>query len=132
MLEKPLSWIFGVLVLMWVLAILFTTEPQARLDRACMPISFIDRFASAGVALADPEWGATTHKVMEEGHFDCRLILWRVFYEDDWRAANPQALTPSSASAGAPAGPRPTLNETLRRMVSTPVAGTDKGQANTQ
>ncbi len=128
MLEKPISWIFGVLVLLWVLTILSTTDPQARIDRTCLPVGFLDRFASAAVALADPDWGSTTHRVMQEGHYGCRLVVWRVFYEDDWRQNHPEAAVQPAAAAT----PAPTLNQALRRMANLPAMTPEPKKATAQ
>ena len=117
---KPFSLIFFVLVMVWMGSILITSDPQKRMDRACVPIEYADKGATAVMSLLGREWGEGTHKLFVKTHYGCRYVIWTMFYEEEWNRRAQQApasLQPpspardasapaSQASAAAPAAPR--------------------------
>lgn len=82
---KPFSMIFFVLCMVWFGSILVTTDPQLRMDRACVPIHYMDKAGTSAMTLVDKGWGETTNKFFQDFHYGCRFVVWRVFYEEDWQ-----------------------------------------------
>lgn len=81
---KPFSFIFFVAVMVWIGAILITTEPQSRMGRACVPISATGVAAEAAMGLVNQDWGTATAKVFETWDFGCKHVIWSVFYKNDY------------------------------------------------
>ena len=100
---KPFSLLFFVAVMAWFGAIFLPSDPQVRMDRTCIPVSYIDKGATAAMQLVDAGWGEGTHEFFENIHYGCRFVVWRVFYEDAWNRANAQGRE-GTAPAAAPSG----------------------------
>lgn len=87
---KPFSIAFFILAFVWFGSILITTDPQARMDRGCLPVTILDKVGSAGMQVLNDPWGESTHKFFEKTHYACRYIVWKTFYEEDWNKAQSQ------------------------------------------
>jgi len=117
---KPFGVAFFVLCMVWFGAILITTDPQERIDRACTPVLLADRAMSSSMQLINESWGVSTHNAFEDVHFGCRFVVWRVFYEQDWNKAQAASL-PSATHEPTPQGQGPRLPASaVRRIASSP------------
>ena len=84
---KPFSFLFFVAVMCWIGAILITTQPQARMDRACSPISVLGVAVEAGAGLVNEDVARTARAWFETGTYGCKHVVWSVFYRDAWMRA---------------------------------------------
>lgn len=101
---KPFSIAFFVLAFVWFGSILITTNPQSRMDRSCVPVTLMDKVASAGMQVLNDPWGESTHKFFERTHYACRYVVWKTFYEEDWNRAqsHDQDLQQGATAASSP------------------------------
>lgn len=88
---KPFSLIFFIVVMVWMGGIFVSTDPQVRMDRTCVPVEYMDKAGSGAMQLIDPGWGHATHKFFQNMQYGCRFVVWRVFYEEDWKRAQQQS-----------------------------------------
>lgn len=99
---KPFSLIFFIMVMAWIGAIFISSDPQVRMDRTCVPVEYMDKAGTGGMQLVDPTWGQATHKFFENMQYGCRFVVWRMFYEEDWKRAQQTQVQPATAPASAP------------------------------
>jgi len=99
---KPFSLIFFILVMAWIGAIFVSSDPQVRMDRTCVPVEYMDKAGTGGMQLVDPVWGQATHKFFENMQYGCRFVVWRVFYEDEWKKAQQHPHVPPASGASTP------------------------------
>lgn len=84
---KPFSFIFFVVVMLWVGSIFLTTQPQLRMERACAPVRITGTAFEAGMTLVSQEAGAQTRRVFDTGTYACKHVVWSIFYKEDWMHA---------------------------------------------
>ena len=98
---KPFSLVFFIAVMVWIGAILISSDPQTRMDRFCIPVEYSDRASTSGMQLVDAGWGESTHKFFQNMHYGCRFVVWRMFYEEEWERA--KGAKPAARIESAPA-----------------------------
>ena len=79
---NPFSMIFFVLVMAWTGSIFLTSNSEARIERACSPVTISDKVVVAAVQLMHEPWALDAHKMMLGAEYSCRFAVWKVFYED--------------------------------------------------
>jgi hypothetical protein len=98
---KPFAMIFFVLVMVWIGAILVTSNPSSRIDRACFPIALLDRVVVATVQLLHEPWAADAHHYMRSFEYGCQFTIWKTFYEESGTSKPTQEGTKPVASTAA-------------------------------
>jgi hypothetical protein len=80
--------ISGAVVIGWVIWIFITSSPAERLDRTCAPVGVVQKIATSMVMLMDGSERnvAATKAGFERTVYGCKFTVWRVFYEDSWKA----------------------------------------------
>ena len=81
---KPFSILFFIASMVWFGSILITTDPQARMDRTCIPVDYAKRATTAGMLLVNDEWSQESDKLFDKWLYGCKFVIWRMFYENDW------------------------------------------------
>ena len=81
---KPFSILFFIASMIWFGSILITTDPQARMDRTCIPVDYAKRATTAGLLLVNDEWSQESDKLFDKWLYGCKFVIWRMFYESDW------------------------------------------------
>lgn len=116
---KPFSLIFFIAVMVWMGGIFVSTDPQVRMDRTCAPVEYMDKAGSGAMQLIDPGWGHATHIFFENMQYGCRFVVWRVFYEEDWKRAQQQQQGRSQAAVrGAEGGGAEKSEQKKKTMTS--------------
>jgi hypothetical protein len=79
---KPFAMLFFIVVMVWVGAILVTSNASKRIERACFPVGLMDRVVVATVQLLHEPWAADAHHYMKSIEYGCQFTVWKTFYED--------------------------------------------------
>lgn len=79
---KPFSMIFFIAVMVWIGGIFITSNPQTRIDRACLPATFADRVLVAVVQVIHEPYAMGAHEMMLAVEYGCKFTVWKTFYED--------------------------------------------------
>jgi len=83
--------IFGQLVsigfVVFIVWILLASTPQTRLERACRPVDWTGNLATSTAALVAPSYQQSVTKTFRSIDYSCQYMLWRLFYEDDYKRA---------------------------------------------
>lgn len=85
---KPFSILFFIASMIWFGSILITTDPQARMDRTCIPVDYAKRATTAGLLLVNDEWSQESDKLFDKWLYGCKFVIWRMFYENDWNKSS--------------------------------------------
>lgn len=85
---KPFSMIFFILVMVWAGGILVSSNPDTRIERACVPVSYIDKAVVAVVQLVHEPYAMSTHRLMMRVEYGCQFTVWKTFYEGTANAAD--------------------------------------------
>jgi hypothetical protein len=77
----------GVLFAWWVGAIFIAASPASRMERACSPVVWTGNVATTLAMLFRLEEHsiASTRSAFEKGDYGCRFLVWRLFYEEDFK-----------------------------------------------
>lgn len=84
---KPFSMIFFILVMVWAGGILVSSDPNTRIERACVPVSYLDKAVVAVVQLVHEPFAMSTHRLMVRIEYGCQFTVWKTFYEGTEKAA---------------------------------------------
>lgn len=74
--------IFFIAVMVWIGGIFITSNPQTRIDRACLPATFADRVLVAVVQVIHEPYAMGAHEMMLAVEYGCKFTVWKTFYED--------------------------------------------------
>lgn len=102
----------GVALMFYVGWVATVTSPHVRMERACSPVGWVGRVSESFVMLIDSsERSARSAGSWFDGaSYGCQFILWRVFYEEDWKleqAAQARQAAELQAEAQRRPGARP-------------------------
>lgn len=84
--------IFGALVSLfigvWFISIFIVTSPKDRIEKTCAPVTWMGSVATSMSMLfnVDDKTLAKTKEMFANGTYGCSFTVWRLFYEDDWKA----------------------------------------------
>jgi hypothetical protein len=84
--------IFGALVSLfigvWFISIFLVTSPKERIEKTCAPVTWMGSVATSMSMLfnVDDKTVARTKEMFVNGTYGCSFTVWRLFYEDDWKA----------------------------------------------
>ncbi|MBK6616121.1 hypothetical protein [Ottowia sp.] len=84
--------IFGALVSLfigvWFISIFIVTSPKDRMEKTCAPVTWVGSVATSLSMLfnVDDKTLAKTKDMFVQGTYGCTFTVWRLFYEDDWKA----------------------------------------------
>ena len=84
--------IFGALVSLfigvWFISIFLVTSPKDRMEKTCAPVTWVGSIATSMSMLfnVDDKTLAKTKEMFVQGNYGCTFTVWRLFYEDDWKA----------------------------------------------
>lgn len=107
---KPFALIFFVVVMVWVGSIFVSGTPRDRIDASCQPIPLVGKFFTSVGALVSSEVERGVAAFFTDRTYDCRYVLWRQFYEDDYQRLMAAERERQAQLAGAqkkPAGAAP-------------------------
>jgi hypothetical protein len=79
---KPFSMIFFIAVMVWIGSIFVTSDPQTRIERACVPATFADKVLVAVVQVIHEPYAMGAHEMMLAVEYGCRFTVWKTFYEE--------------------------------------------------
>jgi len=110
--------IFGALVSLfigiWFIGIFIVTSPQDRMEKTCAPVTWLGSIATSMSMLfnVDDKTLGKTKGMFVSGNYGCKFTVWRLFYEDEWKAeqaaaARKKAEEDAQARAQQDAKPRP-------------------------
>lgn len=110
--------IFGALVSLfigiWFIGIFIVTSPQDRMEKTCAPVTWLGSIATSMSMLfnVDDKTLGKTKGMFVSGNYGCKFTVWRLFYEDEWKAeqaaaARKKAEEEAQARAQEDAKPRP-------------------------
>jgi len=94
---KPFSMIFFIAVMVWIGGIFVTSDPRARIDRACLPVTFADSLLVAVVQVIHEPYAMGAHEMMLSVEYGCKFTVWKSFYEE--REAAVQVEQPRSTAS---------------------------------
>lgn len=84
--------IFGAIVSLfigvWFIGIFIVTSPADRMEKACAPVTWMGSIATSMSMLfnVDDKTIAKTRSMFQSGTYGCMFTVWRLFYEDEWKA----------------------------------------------
>lgn len=84
--------IFGAIVSLfigvWFIGIFIVTSPQDRMEKACAPVGWMGSVATSMSMLfnVDEKTLQGTKGFFVSGEYGCKFTVWRLFYEEDWKA----------------------------------------------
>lgn len=81
------EWLVGIPLLVFVLWVIFAPVPQARIERACSPITWVGNLTTSTTALAKEEHTATAATWADKLEYSCQYMLWRLFYQKQYNEA---------------------------------------------
>jgi len=96
---KPFSMIFFILVMVWAGGILVTSDPRLRIERACVPVSYLDKAVVAVVQLVHEPFAMSTHRLMMRIEYGCQFTVWKTFYEGSATAGDSKKDTEADTPA---------------------------------
>lgn len=110
--------IFGALVSLfigiWFIGVFIVTSPQDRMEKTCAPVTWLGSIATSMSMLfnVDDKTLGKTKGMFVSGNYGCKFTVWRLFYEDEWKAeqaaaARRKAEEDAQARAQQDAKPRP-------------------------
>ena len=67
--------------------IFIADSPQERLDHACKPVEWVGNMTVSLSALTTPGWQTRVKRWIANTDYACEYVLWRQFYEDDYKKA---------------------------------------------
>lgn len=81
--------IVSLFVGVWFVSIFIVTSPMDRLERSCAPVTWLGNMTTSLSMLLDIDEATLvkTKSMFKRGTYGCKFVLWRVVYEDDWKAA---------------------------------------------
>lgn len=80
--------------------IMIGDSPIERLNRGCLPVTWLGRTVTAIASLGSPGAEQKTKDSVQQTFYTCRFVLYRQFYKDDYDQLIQQ-------QAEAPAPPQP-------------------------
>jgi hypothetical protein len=96
---RPFALIFFVMVFGWLGWTALPSDAQVRMARACFPVNAAGNLTTSAVMLVHRDWGVDSQDMFDQAAYGCRYMLWRAFYEEEWRAAQTGAAVAASPSA---------------------------------
>lgn len=84
--------IFGAIVSLfigvWFIGIFIVTSPADRMEKACAPVTWLGSIATSMSMLfnVDDKTIFKTREMFRSGAYGCKFTVWRLFYEDEWKA----------------------------------------------
>lgn len=99
---KPFSMIFFIAVMVWIGGIFVTSDPRARIDRACLPVTFADSLLVAVVQVIHEPYAMGAHEMMLSIEYGCKFTVWKSFYEERNKtgaAEKSETITPKKSQA---------------------------------
>ena len=67
--------------MVWIGGIFVTSDPRARIDRACLPVTFTDSILVAVVQVVHEPYAMGAHEMMLSVEYGCKFTVWKTFYE---------------------------------------------------
>ena len=104
--------IFGAIVSLfigvWFIGIFIVTSPQDRMEKTCAPVEWLGSIATSMSMLfnVDEKTLGSTKAMFVSGTYGCKFTVWRLFYEQDWKAEQ-AAAAQKKAEEEAAAAKRP-------------------------
>ena len=68
--------------MVWIGGIFVTSDPRARIDRTCLPVTFADSFLVAVVQVIHEPYAMGAHEMMLSVEYGCKFTTWKTFYEE--------------------------------------------------
>lgn len=113
--------IFGLTILGFLLWVIFSADPSARITRVCKPVAWLGNGATSVSALVAPNSQQSVDAWFSKLDYGCRYSVWRLFYQEEyaaWEAQKGKGAPAESAEGSAPApAPAPTENKPLKQDV---------------
>lgn len=81
---KPLSSLFGVLVLIYIGWIFLAGMPSERIDRGCRPVGWVGNIVTSIFAMGAPTLSKGSYRTFNNIEYGCQYAVWRLIYEKDW------------------------------------------------
>ena len=103
---KPFSMIFFILVMVWAGGILVSSDPNTRIERACVPVSYLDKAVVAVVQLVHEPFAMSTHRLMVRIEYGCQFTVWKTFYEGTAKGADSKRDQDTTTDTGAKKAPK--------------------------
>jgi hypothetical protein len=95
---KPLSSVFGVLMIVFIFWIITGGHGGARIERFCRPIGWAGNVVTSAFAIGAPSLRNSVSQVFANTEYACNYASWRLVYERDW-VARQQAIAMEEARA---------------------------------
>lgn len=72
----------------WVILIFVVTNPQERMERTCAPVHWTGKVATSVSMLFNVSESAltSTSNAFDNATYGCKFVVWRLFYEEDFKA----------------------------------------------
>ena len=110
MLEKPITTLFGLALLMFIGWAMISDTPTQRMERACRPVSWMGNLTVSMASLTEPSAKQASHELQgqpgkvpspsldkpikplsaqvqqtfDDFGYGCQYALWRLFYEKEY------------------------------------------------
>jgi hypothetical protein len=81
---KPLSSIFGVLMIVFIFWIITGGDGGARIERFCRPIGWSGNIVTSAFAIGAPSLRSSVTQIFANTEYACKYASWRLIYEHDW------------------------------------------------
>ncbi len=83
--------------MVWIGGIFVTSDPRARIDRTCLPVTFADSLLVAVVQVIHEPYAMGAHEMMLSVEYGCKFTVWKTFYEE--REAAGQVKQPQNTAS---------------------------------
>jgi len=99
--SKPFVGIFSLLVVVYVVFVLLTSDPLLRMNRICQPVTlWPSRVVVSAVRIWSPGNVPGVQDSFNRGFFTCRKWVWGVLYRDDYMKLKADSdAAPASATS---------------------------------
>lgn len=86
MFMKPFGTLFFVLFCVWMGSVFITSDSNLRIERTCVPVSWIGKLSASVMSLASPDLEEATNQFFLSGKNNCQYVVWRQFFSEEYTA----------------------------------------------
>lgn len=83
-LMRPFVTLFALGFIGWLGYIMISSDPKVRLERSCVPVGWFGKAAVSASDLLTDSMSAGVQDFVNNREIDCRYIVWRQFFEEDY------------------------------------------------
>lgn len=83
---KISSFLFSMVFVFFIGWVVMPTDHHVRLERACKPVDWTGNVVLSMTAFIKPSGQSTVDTFFKKTDYACQYALWRLMYEEDWKA----------------------------------------------